>query len=201
MPYSCALNTPVSNFEVQQNYKEVADPAVVCAFPLVDEPETKLLAWTTTPWTLPSNLALCVHPEKEYVKLKDEASGDVYVMMAARMAQVYPGIDDPKKKKEVAKKFTALGRFVGGRARDAHAGGRATPSARTRANPVVGVHRLYAPGGSPGLLLGLPHQCQLPWARLACWRQGSREAGLRLAAGTAEARRGDRECVVHDHFW
>ena len=113
MPYSCALNTPVSNFEVQQNYKEVDDPAVVCAFPLVDEPETKLLAWTTTPWTLPSNLALCVHPEKEYVKVKDEASGDVYVMMGARMAQVYPGIDDPKKKKDVAKKFTELGRFVG----------------------------------------------------------------------------------------
>ena len=113
MPYSCALNTPVSNFEVQQNYKEVDDPAVVCAFPLVDEPETKLLAWTTTPWTLPSNLALCVHPEKQYVKVKDEASGDVYVMMAARMAQVYPGIDDPKKKKEVLKKFTELGRFVG----------------------------------------------------------------------------------------
>ena len=72
MPYSCALNTPVSNFEVQQNYKEVDDPAVVCAFPLVDEPETKLLAWTTTPWTLPSN-RVCVHPE-EYVKVKDEAS-------------------------------------------------------------------------------------------------------------------------------
>jgi isoleucyl-tRNA synthetase len=43
---------------------------VVVSFPLVDEPETKLVAWTTTPWTLPSNLALCVNPDLDYVKLK-----------------------------------------------------------------------------------------------------------------------------------
>ena len=62
MPYSCACNTPLSNFEVQQNYKTVDDPAVICAFPLKEEPGVNFIAWTTTPWTLPSNLALCVNP-------------------------------------------------------------------------------------------------------------------------------------------
>jgi isoleucyl-tRNA synthetase len=55
MPYSTALNTPLSNFEAQQNYKDVQDPAIVVTFPVLDDPDnTHLLAWTTTPWTLPS---------------------------------------------------------------------------------------------------------------------------------------------------
>ena len=66
MPYSTACTTPLSNFEAGLNYKDVKDPAVVVTFPLVDtdgEEEVSLLAWTTTPWTLPSNIALCVHPD------------------------------------------------------------------------------------------------------------------------------------------
>jgi len=114
MPYSCACNTPLSNFEVQQNYKDVDDPAVVCAFPLIDEPNTKFVAWTTTPWTLPSNLALCVHPTFEYVKVRDEATGVVYIIMAARLVQIYPGLGNPKKKKEAEKKFSIVGEpFLG----------------------------------------------------------------------------------------
>ena len=62
--------TPLSNFEATQNYKEVNDPAVIITFPLDDEPGVSMIAWTTTPWTLPSNLALCVHPELQYVKVK-----------------------------------------------------------------------------------------------------------------------------------
>jgi isoleucyl-tRNA synthetase len=69
MPYSTGCSTPVANFEAQQNYKDVNDPSVIVTFPLVDDPKTAFLAWTTTPWTLPSNLALCVHPEFDYVKI------------------------------------------------------------------------------------------------------------------------------------
>jgi len=68
MPYSAKLGTPLSNFEAGENYKEVDDPALTVAFQLVDEPETSILAWTTTPWTLVSNLALMVGPEIDYVK-------------------------------------------------------------------------------------------------------------------------------------
>ena len=96
MPYSTALNTPLSNFEAQQNYMDVQDPAVVCAFPLINDPQTCLLAWTTTPWTLPSNLALAVHPDFEYVKIKDELSGKFYILLESLMRTLYK---DPKKAK------------------------------------------------------------------------------------------------------
>lgn len=89
MPFSTACNTPLSNFESGQNYKEVVDPAVIVSFPLVDEPDVLLLAWTTTPWTLPSNLTLCVNPKLNYVKVKDVATGNVYVLMEARLEALY----------------------------------------------------------------------------------------------------------------
>ncbi|XP_011866272.1 PREDICTED: isoleucine--tRNA ligase, cytoplasmic [Vollenhovia emeryi] len=85
MPYSTACNTPLSNFEAGQNYKDVVDPSVIVAFPLLDEPGVSLLAWTTTPWTLPSNLALCVNPTFEYVQVRNENSGDVYIMLEAQL--------------------------------------------------------------------------------------------------------------------
>ncbi len=69
MPYSMGCCTPLSNFEAGQNYKDTDDPAVWVSFPLVDDPQTKLVAWTTTPWTLPSNLALCVNANSIYVKI------------------------------------------------------------------------------------------------------------------------------------
>ena len=77
MPYSTVLTTALSNFEANQNYQDVTDPAVVVSFPLLDDPNTCLLAWTTTPWTLPSHLGLAVHPDFEYVKVADEKSGKV----------------------------------------------------------------------------------------------------------------------------
>ena len=70
MPYSTGCTTVLSNFEAGLNYKEVSDPAVYVAFPLDDDPDAaQLVIWTTTPWTLPSNLAICVHPEFTYVKV------------------------------------------------------------------------------------------------------------------------------------
>ena len=73
MPYSVGCTTPLSNFEAGLNYKDVSDPAVMVSFPLISDKfseEVSMVAWTTTPWTLPSNLALCVHPEFEYVKVR-----------------------------------------------------------------------------------------------------------------------------------
>lgn len=96
MPYSTALNTPLSNFEAQQNYKDTNDPAVVVTFPLVDDPQTCFLAWTTTPWTLPSNTGLAAHPDFEYIKILDEASGKHYILLEALLRTVYK---DPKKAK------------------------------------------------------------------------------------------------------
>lgn len=66
MPFSTACNTVLSNFEASSNYKEVLDPSIWLTFPLEDDPNVKLVAWTTTPWTLPSNLCLAVNPNFEY---------------------------------------------------------------------------------------------------------------------------------------
>ncbi|KAI0156404.1 tRNA synthetases class I-domain-containing protein [Xylariaceae sp. FL1272] len=96
MPYSTALTTSLSNFEANQNYQDVNDPAVVVTFPLVSDPKTKLLAWTTTPWTLPSNLGLATHPDFEYVKILDEKSGDHYILLEKLLSTLYK---DPKKAK------------------------------------------------------------------------------------------------------
>ena len=73
LPYCPRCATPLSNFETNQGYKEVVDPAITIRFKLRDEENSYILAWTTTPWTLPSNLALAVGPEVDYVKVKDGA--------------------------------------------------------------------------------------------------------------------------------
>jgi len=65
--------TALSAGEVGQGYKSVEDPSVYVALPLIDEPETSLLIWTTTPWTLPSNQYSAVRPEYDYVQVQDEA--------------------------------------------------------------------------------------------------------------------------------
>uniref|UniRef100_A0A8V1ADD0 Isoleucine--tRNA ligase, cytoplasmic n=1 Tax=Gallus gallus TaxID=9031 RepID=A0A8V1ADD0_CHICK len=89
MPFSTACNTPLSNFESHQNYKDVQDPSVIVSFPLVEDASVSLVAWTTTPWTLPSNLALCVNPELQYVKLRDKATGKIYILMESRLIALY----------------------------------------------------------------------------------------------------------------
>lgn len=89
MPFSTACNTPLSNFESHQNYKDVQDPSVIVTFPLVENEDVSLIAWTTTPWTLPSNLALCVNPEFIYVKVKDNTTGKTYIMMEARLGALF----------------------------------------------------------------------------------------------------------------
>lgn len=80
MPYSWACNTVLSNFEAGQSYQNVADPSIYITFPLIDKPNVNLIAWTTTPWTLPSNLALCVHPTFDYVQFKCKEKGNEYIV-------------------------------------------------------------------------------------------------------------------------
>ncbi|EDQ92788.1 uncharacterized protein MONBRDRAFT_19043 [Monosiga brevicollis MX1] len=84
MPFSTALSTPLSNFEANQDMHDVDDPAVTVSFKLVDE-DAAFLAWTTTPWTLPSNLALCVHPTLDYVKFRDTKRERVYIALKSRL--------------------------------------------------------------------------------------------------------------------
>ncbi|HEV3025658.1 MAG TPA: isoleucine--tRNA ligase, partial [Pirellulales bacterium] len=75
--------TALSSGEVGQGYREVADPSVYIRFPLVDEPETSLLVWTTTPWTLPSNQFAAVHPELEYSVVVDAEAGGKLIVASA----------------------------------------------------------------------------------------------------------------------
>lgn len=70
MPFSAKLGTPLSNFEAAENYKTVDDPSIVVELALVDDPQTCLLAWTTTPWTLVSNMGATVGKEIDYVKVR-----------------------------------------------------------------------------------------------------------------------------------
>lgn len=69
MPFSWRLSTPLSNFESNLDYRDVQDPAITITFPLKDESDTLLLGWTTTPWTLPANLAVAVGADITYVKV------------------------------------------------------------------------------------------------------------------------------------
>lgn len=93
MPYSAKLGTPLSNFEATENYKDVDDPSLTVAFELLDEPNTFVLAWTTTPWTLISNLALMVGPDIEYVKVKDHDTERNYILAKARLGSQYKSSD------------------------------------------------------------------------------------------------------------
>ncbi|KAF8402283.1 hypothetical protein HHK36_013235 [Tetracentron sinense] len=89
MPYSSGCKTPISNFEANLNYKDVPDPEIIVSFPIVGDPHNAaLVAWTTTPWTLPSNLALCVNANFVYLKVRDKSSGSTYVVAESRLSQL-----------------------------------------------------------------------------------------------------------------
>jgi isoleucyl-tRNA synthetase len=96
VPYSYKLSTPLSNQEASANYKDVQDPAITVRFRVKDA-EARfgaglpvfLLAWTTTPWTLPGNLALCVGPDIEYRLVEDTKAGARYLLAAERLAAYY----------------------------------------------------------------------------------------------------------------
>ena len=86
VPYCPRCGTPLSSHEVAQGYKDVKERSAVVRFKVKDE-DAYILAWTTTPWTLPSNVALCVHPEEAYAKVK-AADGRTYYMAEALLDTV-----------------------------------------------------------------------------------------------------------------
>ena len=85
MPVSTALETPLSNFEATSNYMDVQDPAITVLLKLADE-DAYLSVWTTTPWTLPSNLAVCVGADIPYVKAWDAQLGRNIYFAEERLA-------------------------------------------------------------------------------------------------------------------
>jgi isoleucyl-tRNA synthetase len=92
-PYCARCGTALSSHEVAQGYKDVVDPSVYVRFPLTSGPAAgaDLLVWTTTPWTLISNVAAAVGPELTYVRIADPAGGADLVMGTAAAERRYPG--------------------------------------------------------------------------------------------------------------
>ena len=88
VPYCPRCGTPLSSHEVAQGYKDVTERSAIVKFKAADE-DAYFLAWTTTPWTLPSNLGLCVNPNVTYVKLR--VYGKVYYLAEALVDSVFDG--------------------------------------------------------------------------------------------------------------
>jgi len=101
VPYSVGVSTSLSNFEANLNYKMVQDPALTVMFKLDQQADTYVLAWTTTPWTLPSNLALAVGNDIDYVKVNEIATGRKFILAEALLAGAFK---DPKKDIEIIEK-------------------------------------------------------------------------------------------------
>ncbi len=89
MPYSWRLSTSLSNFEANKDYREVQDPAITVSMPLVGESNVALLIWTTTPWTLPSNLAIAVGEDIEYVRVRRPDDEITYIVARDRIDAVF----------------------------------------------------------------------------------------------------------------
>jgi len=90
MPYSTTCGTPLSNFETQQNYQEVQDDSLFIKLPLVNkfkDINTSILVWTTTPWTLPANYALCVNPEINYSLVKSKENH--YILATGLIEKIF----------------------------------------------------------------------------------------------------------------
>ena len=94
MPFSAKLGTPLSNFEASENYKDVDDPSLTVAFQSRDDANRFFLAWTTTPWTLVSNLALMVNPLIEYSEIIDHKSNHHYILATSRLSAYYKNVED-----------------------------------------------------------------------------------------------------------
>lgn len=90
VPYCPRCGTSLSSHEVAQGYKDVKETSCIARFKVKNEENTYILAWTTTPWTLPSNVALCVNPKETYVKIKAE-DGKKYILAEALVPSVIKG--------------------------------------------------------------------------------------------------------------
>lgn len=96
MPYSTACNTPLSNFEAAGDdiYKEVTDTSIYVKFQLINQENTHFIAWTTTPWTLPCNIALCMNSDIDYTKILDNKTNEYYIIAHTCLTNIY-GKDKP----------------------------------------------------------------------------------------------------------
>ncbi len=113
VPYCPSCGTPLSSHEVAQGYKEIEDPSVFTKFKVKEEKDTYFLAWTTTPWTLISNVALVVHPNAVYVKIRHN---DEFLILAEARLEVIDGeyeiIEKFKGKELEYKEYEQLFQFV-----------------------------------------------------------------------------------------
>ena len=104
VPYCPRCGTPLSSHEVAQGYKSVKERSAIARFKVKGE-DAYLLAWTTTPWTLPSNVALCVNPTEKYAKVKC-VDGNVYYIAVALMDKILsPLAEDGKPAYEILEEF------------------------------------------------------------------------------------------------
>ena len=94
VPYCPRCGTPLSSHEVAQGYKDVTERSAMVKFKVKDE-DAFFLAWTTTPWTLPSNLGLCVNPDVDYVKIR--VGDEVYYLAEALVDSVFDGVEGERK--------------------------------------------------------------------------------------------------------
>ena len=94
VPYCPRCGTPLSSHEVSLGYKDLKERSAMVKFKAVDD-DAYYLAWTTTPWTLPSNLVLCVNPNVDYVKV--EVNGEKYILAAALVETVFADVEGDRK--------------------------------------------------------------------------------------------------------
>jgi isoleucyl-tRNA synthetase len=126
VPYCPRCGTPLSDHEVAMGYADATDPSVFIRLPLVDKPDTSLLVWTTTPWTLPANVAVAAHPDVDYVTvertLPDNPTGapggkERLILAEALLEKVFRGeevkvVDHFKGKKLKGMKYRPLFTFM-----------------------------------------------------------------------------------------
>ena len=108
MPFSWATNTVLSNFEASSNYKDVDDPSVIITFPMLNDKKKKILGWTTTPWTLPSNLFLAVNPKITYVEIEANFKGqnEIFILGEPRLKAVMKMLNIKDNDYKIVKKYT-----------------------------------------------------------------------------------------------
>ena len=125
VPYSTGISTPLSNMEANLDYREVQDPAITVSFPILSGPHAnaEILAWTTTPWTLPSNMALAVQNKIDYVKIAVQSPQPQPALASANQTASTPQTNNP----------TLTNQTLSAQ----HASNISTTTANTTANPKI----------------------------------------------------------------
>jgi isoleucyl-tRNA synthetase len=120
VPYCPRCGTPLSDHEVAQGYREAEDPSIFVRLPLAEDPNTSLLIWTTTPWTLPGNVAIAAHPNEQYVTVErelPEGGSERLILARALLESVFGDdqvkiLDSYKGKRLKGKRYQPLFTFI-----------------------------------------------------------------------------------------